>query len=148
MPPALSSLLYSLFMKKNNRANTRERVMEDEYEGTPMEILFQIENAERMVVWSELLTPIFSRGSWAAVPSPCIGLEHALVSVWTRHPEDLGLLFERLGEEVQREVREVLTVLHCRLSTAPLEVKMQIFEGIWPSPLQCMVAVDEKVDDA
>jgi ankyrin repeat protein len=49
---------------------------------------------------------------WAHVPSPCPGLEAALLSVWTDAPQELGQLAARLEPEVKRRIRAALCVLH------------------------------------
>jgi ankyrin repeat protein len=49
---------------------------------------------------------------WAYVPSPCPGLEAALLSVWKEAPQDLPLLFSRLTPEVKRRIRAALCTMH------------------------------------
>jgi hypothetical protein len=54
---------------------------------------------------------------WACVPTPCPGLQAALIPVWKKAPketvdEDLRQLFERLELEVQFWLQEALRALH------------------------------------
>jgi hypothetical protein len=49
---------------------------------------------------------------WACVPSPCPGLESALLSVWKEAPQELGQLAARLEPEVKRRIRAALCTLH------------------------------------
>jgi hypothetical protein len=50
--------------------------------------------------------------SWQHVPTPCVGLEMALRSVYTNAPQELPALFRRLQPQVQEVVRNTLKVLH------------------------------------
>ena len=50
--------------------------------------------------------------SWDHVPSPCPGLEMALMSVYTNAPGDLPELFRRLEPGVKQMVQNALMVLH------------------------------------
>jgi hypothetical protein len=49
---------------------------------------------------------------WAHVPSPCPGLESALMPVWIAAPQELGQLFSRLEDPVKRRIRTALCTLH------------------------------------
>jgi ankyrin repeat protein len=49
---------------------------------------------------------------WAHVPSPCPGLESALLSVWKETPQELPELAARLDSEVKRRIQAALCVLH------------------------------------
>jgi ankyrin repeat protein len=49
---------------------------------------------------------------WARVPSPCPGLESALLLVWKDAPEELPQLAARLEPEVKRRIQAALCTLH------------------------------------
>ncbi len=49
---------------------------------------------------------------WAHVPSPCPGLESALLPVWKEAPEELGQLFSDLEHPVKRRIQAALCTMH------------------------------------
>ncbi len=49
---------------------------------------------------------------WDSIPSPCPGLESALLPVWTDAPDELGQLFSHLEDSVKRRIRAALCTLH------------------------------------
>ena len=57
--------------------------------------------------------------SWECVPTPCPGLEAAMVSVWQAAPDELPELVKRLDGEMKKVVQEVLRVLHHHFSGFP-----------------------------
>ena len=63
--------------------------------------------------------------SWQHVPTPCVGLEMALRSVYTNAPQELSELFRRLEPQVQDVVRNTLKVLH-RGSVNEEAVRMEV----------------------
>jgi ankyrin repeat protein len=49
---------------------------------------------------------------WARVPTPCPGLESALLSVWKDAPEELVQLFSHLEDPVKRRIQAALCTMH------------------------------------
>lgn len=67
--------------------------------------------------------------SWACLPTPCPGLEKALVSVWKTAPEDLPELVRRLEPLAVAKIQDTLRALHHGarpFKGLPEEVCMQI----------------------
>jgi ankyrin repeat protein len=50
--------------------------------------------------------------NWDHVPTPCAGLQRALVPTWKDSPNELSELFKRLKPEVQERARAALAVFH------------------------------------
>ena len=86
--------------------------------------------------------------SWQCVPTPCPGLEAAMVSVWQAAPDELPELFKRMenppqnlielfprmdDEEMKKVVQEVLRVLHHHLAGF-LHLKEQLLKDIFSLP--------------
>lgn len=71
--------------------------------------------------------------SWAGVPIPCPGLQHALFSVWQKAPGELSELFKRLEPEVQARARAVLAVLHPH--ALPDEFRMRLLSDALEDPV-------------
>lgn len=61
--------------------------------------------------------------NWECVPTPCPGLEQALLPVWRDAPEDLPELYGRLTNVMKYRIQMCLRVLHGRL---PEELRMQV----------------------
>ena len=68
-----------------------------------------------------IITALVAAGdrSWQCVPTPCPGLEAAMVSVLQAAPDEMPELFKRLDEEMKKVVQEVLRVLHHHFSSFP-----------------------------
>ena len=79
-----------------------------------------------------VITALVAAGdrSWECVPTPCPGLEAAIVSVWQAAPDELPELFKRLNEEMKKVVQEVLRVLHHHFSSFP-HLKEHILKDIF-----------------
>lgn len=60
--------------------------------------------------------------SWPEVPTPCVGLEKALLPIYKEAPEDLPQLFQRLEPRLQDVVRNTLILLHGRLHEKSLRM--------------------------
>ena len=71
--------------------------------------------------------------SWECVPTPCRGLEAAIVSVMRNAPEELPELFKRLDDEMKKVVQEVLRVLHHHFSSFP-HLKEHLLNSIFGLP--------------
>ena len=95
----------------------------------------------------DVFTALVAAGdrSWECVPTPCPGLEAAIVSVWQASPQELPELVKRLenppqtlielyarmdDEEMKKAVQEVLRVLHHHFSGFP-EVKEHLLKSIF-----------------
>lgn len=61
---------------------------------------------------------------WDFVPSPCPGLETALLPVWREAPHELGHLFQRLSVGSKEQVQRCLRVLHGRLPQEDLRMRI------------------------
>ena len=91
---------------------------------TPLQSLHDRLRAHRMNFSAEqfnVITALVAAGdrSWQCVPTPCPGLEAAMVSVLRNAPDELPELFKRLDEEMKKVVQEVLRVLHRHFSGFP-----------------------------
>lgn len=62
--------------------------------------------------------------NWDCVPSPCPGLERALVNVWRNTPQHLPLLFKKLEKTVQARIQLYLQILHHALPNEDLRMKV------------------------
>ena len=97
-----------------------------------------------------IITALVAAGdrSWQCVPTPCPGLEAAMVSVWQAAPDELPELFKRMenppqnlielfprmdDEEMKKVVQEVLRVLHHHLAGF-LHLKEQLLKDIFSLP--------------
>ena len=65
--------------------------------------------------------------NWELVPSPCLGIGGALLSIWKSAPEDLGKVYERLDKNLKSVGKLMLKILHRRLpSPGRAELRMAI----------------------
>ena len=114
---------------------------------TPLQYLYEKRNEELVSVEDyKIIITLVAAGdhSWQCVPTPCPGLEAAMLCVWTdapdelpelvkrthNPPENLTELFPRMDEEMQKVVQEVLRVLHHHFSGFP-QVKEQVLKSIF-----------------
>ena len=87
--------------------------------------------SESAGAWRVLVQPmagsLVSAGcrSWDAVPTPCNGIERALLPLWKKHPEDLCILMSRLKEDLKPVLRTFLICLHHHLPGHP-ELQIEI----------------------
>ena len=98
--------------------------------------------AERFNITTALV--VAGDRSWEFVPTPCPGLEAAMLSVWQNAPDELPQLvkrlykrpqtlielFPRMDEEMKKVVQEVLRVLHHHFAGYP-EFKDQLMNSIF-----------------
>ena len=95
----------------------------------------------------DVITALVAAGdrSWQCVPTPCPGLEAAMLSVWQAAPDELPQLVRRLknpprsliklyarmdDEEMKKVVQEVLRVLHHHFSSFP-HLKEHLLKSIF-----------------
>ena len=104
---------------------------------TPLQLFFnQRRNRNFSASHFKIITALVAAGdrSWGCVPTPCPGLEAAMLSVWQDAPEELPELVKRLkdppqnlielyarihNKEMKKVVQEVLRVLHHHFSGFP-----------------------------
>ena len=92
---------------------------------TIMDVLFNFYFDRPSILCSashlKVITALVAAGdrSWECVPTPCPGLEAAMLSVWQAAPDELPELVKRLDEEMKKVVQEVLRVLHRHFSSYP-----------------------------
>lgn len=84
------------------------------------------EEAARIPDFAPLIVELVTQGvyEWVKVPTPCPGLGRVLVPVWEAAPEELGSMFQRLHPELRPVARAALVVLHLRLGTAALVMRV------------------------
>ena len=115
---------------------------------TPLQLFFnQRRNRNFSASHFKIITALVAAGdrSWGCVPTPCPGLEAAMVSVWQAAPDELSEILKRMGnppqslielyarigdEEMKKVVREVLRVLHSHFAGYP-EVKEHLLNSIF-----------------
>ena len=101
---------------------------------------------------SDVITVLVAAGdrSWESVPTPCRGLEAAMLSVWQNAPDEMPELVKRLDynppknlaelfprmddDEMKKVVQEVLRVLHHHFSSYP-HLKEQLLNSIFGLPI-------------
>ena len=92
-----------------------------------------------------IITKLVAAGdrSWQCVPTPCPGIEKALVSVWTTAPSELHEIikrmenppqtmeefFPRMPDEMKEVVRAILGALHCLHGCT--EVRQHVFNALF-----------------
>lgn len=103
----------------------------DNHGRTPLDIIFRnrIKNStvteDKISHFHHIAALLVAAGdrNWACVPTLCLGLEHALLSVWKDAPEDLAELYKRVTKEVKCLIQQCLRVLHGRL---PEELRIKV----------------------
>ena len=87
---------------------------------------------DKMIQLPQMCVAVIAAGypDWSVIPSPCPGLQQAVLAVWRRptSSDDLPQLFKRLQSDVQERVRTVLLSLHrcCSELEQNLEEKLRI----------------------
>ena len=98
--------------------------------------------------------------SWECVPTPCYGLEAAMLPVWLNAPDEMPQrvkrlpnppeslieLFPRMDEEMKKVVQEVLRVLHHHYAGFP-HLKEQLMKYIFDFKFEEAVAAAAEEDD-
>ena len=98
--------------------------------------------------------------SWECVPTPCPGLEAAMLSVWQAAPDELPELvkrmenpprnlielFPRMDEEMKKVVQEVLRGLHCHYAGFP-HLKELFLQSIFDFKFEEAVAAAAAEED-
>ena len=115
---------------------------------TPLRYMLQDRRNKLHSEFFNILTALVAAGdrSWECVPTPCPGLEAAMLSVWQAAPEELPELVKRLknppqnltelvprmddDDEMKKVVQEVLRVLHCHFAGFP-QLKEHLFRSIF-----------------
>ena len=121
---------------------------EDNDGRTPLKYLYELHNEEPFSAEDfNVFTALVAAGdrSWECVPTPCPGLEAAMVSVWQAAPDELPELVKRMenppqtlielyarmdDDEMKKVVQEVLRVLHRHFTGYP-EVKEHLLNCIF-----------------
>jgi hypothetical protein len=94
----------------------------DNYGRTPLQhYYYQRRNRNFSADLFNIIIALVAAGdrSWECVPTPCLGLEAAMVSVWQAAPGEMPELVKRLDEEMKKVVQEVLRVMHRPFSSFP-----------------------------
>ena len=105
---------------------------------TPLQYLYEVRNDEPFSAdHFNIITALVTAGdrSWKCVPTPCHGLEAAMLSVWQAAPDEMPELVKRMDnppqtlielyarmdddDEMKKVVQEVLWVLHHHFSGFP-----------------------------
>ena len=113
---------------------------------TPLQYLYAFHYRNFSAKHFNIITALVAAGdrSWECVPTPCPGLEAAMLSMWQAAPDEfpellkrldnppqyLIELFPRLSEEMKKVVQEVLRVLHHHYARYP-EVQEQLLNSIF-----------------
>ena len=130
MPPLLPPIEYSSYV--------------------PYQYFYELPDRDFSADNLNIVTALVAAGdrSWECVPTPCPGLEAAIVSVWQAAPDELPELFKRMenppqnlielyaridDEEMKKVVHEVLRVLHHHFAGFP-HLKEQLLKDIFSLP--------------
>ena len=109
---------------------------ENDERQTPLQYLDAVVDVDFSAEQFKIITALVAAGdrSWECVPTPCPGLEAAMLSVWQNAPDDLPELVKRMenppqslielyarihDEEMKKVVQEVLRVLHRHFAGFP-----------------------------
>ena len=132
----LHSAVFSVDVINALLAGGGDPLHQDNDRRTLLQCLYQIFNTNFSAEHFNIITTLVAAGdrSWECVPTPCPGLEAAMVSVWQAAPEELPELVKRMenppqnsielyarigDEKMKKVVQEVLRVLHHHFSGFP-----------------------------
>ena len=132
---------------------------------TPLQYLYERHDEEAFSVYHcNIITALVAAGdrSWECVPTPCPGLEAAMLSVWQNAPDELPELVRRLNDPpgtlvelyahmdgddaMKKVVQEVLRVLH-RHFAGFSHLKEDLLNSIFDFKFQEHSAAEEEEEE-